>query len=284
MRIARTLNEIATVLSQKQYDTTTKLRLLGSYYSLLVTHKLLKRHQNSFHFFGRTIHSSSFTNVVTIVKEVFLFGDYYFKPDTDTPYIIDCGANIGITSLFYGWQYPKATVLALEPSANNAALLQKNISENGLTNRVTILEAAASNSVGEIEFWENDAKPGGSTAVRGVYESKPKDAFTKYRVQSILLSSHIDKPVDLLKIDVEGSEGRIFHDLATSGKMKLIKNMIFEYHQNASNKDNDLITILKTLEEHGFEYTLFSSEFGVSGEQLIGMKSRHFLIRAKKRA
>lgn len=284
MRIARIFNEIATVLAQEQYGTTTKLRLLSSFYSLLIRQKLSSGKGDSFHFLGYTIQSSSFTNVVTIVKEVFLFGDYYFKPSTTTPFIIDCGSNIGTTTLFYKWMFPKAEILALEPSFNNAEYLRKNVNSNGITDGITIMEVAAGNSEGEIDFWENEAKPGGSTAIKGVYESKPKNAFVKKKVKLIKLSNFIKKPVDLLKLDVEGSEGLIFRDLASSGKLREIKNIIFEYHQNVKNKDNNLIEILTTLESNGFEYVLFSSEFGVSSERLISLPARHFLVRAKNTA
>jgi len=41
------------------------------------------------------------------------------------PLIIDAGANIGATSVFYALAVPNAQVVAIEPDAGNFELLQK---------------------------------------------------------------------------------------------------------------------------------------------------------------
>jgi hypothetical protein len=66
----------------------------------------------------------------------------------------------------------------------------------------------------------------------------------------------ISREIDLLKLDVEGAEHQVFQDLDESGKLKLIKNMIIEYHHNMGKDDDNLSHILGTLERNGFGYQL----------------------------
>jgi FkbM family methyltransferase len=41
--------------------------------------------------------------------------------------VVDCGANIGITSLFLAARYPRAKILSIEPHPGNFALLKANV-------------------------------------------------------------------------------------------------------------------------------------------------------------
>ncbi|AWN35458.1 FkbM family methyltransferase [Methylobacterium radiodurans] len=43
------------------------------------------------------------------------------------PLIIDAGANVGVTALYFKLRYPDATIVAIEPQDENFALLQKNL-------------------------------------------------------------------------------------------------------------------------------------------------------------
>lgn len=40
--------------------------------------------------------------------------------------IVDAGANIGLTSVFYSNKYPRAKIFAIEPEPSNFELLKKN--------------------------------------------------------------------------------------------------------------------------------------------------------------
>ncbi len=50
---------------------------------------------------------------------------YRFKADTDAPLILDCGANIGLSALYFQRLYPKARIMAFEPDTHNFELLTK---------------------------------------------------------------------------------------------------------------------------------------------------------------
>src|SRR3954468_3707512 len=59
-------------------------------------------------------------------NQVFLDLDYDFEVEIKPSFIVDCGANIGLSFLFSHKKYPKATIVAVEPEASNFEMLQKN--------------------------------------------------------------------------------------------------------------------------------------------------------------
>jgi hypothetical protein len=49
-----------------------------------------------------------------VAFEVFVKAEYFFRTSHDAPVIFDCGANIGLATLFFKRLYPKARVHAFE--------------------------------------------------------------------------------------------------------------------------------------------------------------------------
>jgi hypothetical protein len=89
------------------------------------------------------------------------------------------------------------------------------------------------------------------------------------------LSEFISGPVDLLKVDIEGSEVAAFAELEASGKMPLIRQIFIEYH-HLPGETSSLASFLDRLERHGFTYEL---------EATLPNRSADFqdvLIRAKR--
>ena len=72
-----------------------------------------------------------FAGDLFVLYEVLAFNAYHIAPSllpTDNVrVIVDCGANIGITSLFLAARYPGATILSVEPHPENFALLKANV-------------------------------------------------------------------------------------------------------------------------------------------------------------
>src|SRR5688572_6251246 len=91
------------------------------------------------------------TSDVHTFREIFLRKEYSIKlPLNFSPtLIIDAGANIGFTSLFFLKQFLSAKIISLEPDQNNFELLKKNTSGYS---RVIPLQAALWNKEGSIEI------------------------------------------------------------------------------------------------------------------------------------
>jgi FkbM family methyltransferase len=76
-------------------------------------------------------------------------------------WIIDCGANIGTTSLPMA-RDTGAHVLAVEPIPDNARLLRLNAAQNNFAERITCIEAAVAEQPGEVEMVLSLSNSGGA--------------------------------------------------------------------------------------------------------------------------
>jgi len=77
----------------------------------------------------------------------------------------------------------------------------------------------------------------------------------------VQLSTFIERQVDLLKLDVEGSEEGVLEELVSSSKIRLIDQMMIEYHHHIDENLDTLGEFLKRLEDAGFGYLLNSKKW-----------------------
>lgn len=186
--------------------------------------------------------------------EIFARQYYYFRANNDCPVIFDCGANIGMATLYFKWLYPKARIECFEPDPQTFALLETNIAGNHLSNVVTH-NCALWDENGQIDFFVNPADPGSLTMSTDASRLNGEILH----VPSRKLSDFIQGEIDFLKLDVEGAENRILSDLVTSGKIQSIQNMVIEYHHHIGNRPSCLADFLRQLEEAGFQYQIQAS-------------------------
>ncbi len=62
--------------------------------------------------------------------------------------ILDVGANVGYSSLYFAKRFPDSRVLAFEPHPEFASLFDRHMALNGVSSRVTLLPAAAHTAAG----------------------------------------------------------------------------------------------------------------------------------------
>ena len=66
-------------------------------------------------------------------KVLYLRRHYPFRPVRARPLVIDCGANIGVATLYFKTVAPEARVIAFEPEPTAYELLRENVERNRLT-------------------------------------------------------------------------------------------------------------------------------------------------------
>ena len=192
-----------------------------------------------------------------IFEEIFVEQDYGFKTDTDSPIIIDGGANLGLATLYFKWKYPKSSVICFEPDPNIFELLCDNIAQNHL-NSVTTINAAICDFKGEISFYSSYSRYSWNSGVGSIFQERI-NSDKKIQVASVLLSEYITCRIDLLKLDIEGAEQSVVEELIKADKMKLINEFKIEYHHRVGGNKSQLSLFLKRFEDHDFEYQLRSS-------------------------
>ena len=190
-----------------------------------------------------------------LVDEIFLDAPYFFQAETETPLIFDCGSNIGMSILFFKKLYPKARIVAFEPDPFTFAALSTNISQNHLS-EVQLHQAALGKFDGEIEFFRDACTQSSSLMMSTVRERHDGPSI---KVPALKLSTFITSAVDLLKIDVEGAEFAVLTDLANAGKLRFIRRIHLEYHHHIDHSVDNLSSLLRLMEEHGFGYQIRSS-------------------------
>jgi FkbM family methyltransferase len=120
--------------------------------------------------------------------------------DGRVPLIIDAGANIGVASLWFAHQFPRARIIAVEPEPANAALCRTNVATLG---NVRVEEAAIGASPGHITL-DNPAQKAWSP------RSERSDSGIPIVTMNELVKSVPDAELLIAKIDIEGFESDLF--------------------------------------------------------------------------
>jgi FkbM family methyltransferase len=176
---------------------------------------------------GATVQTNS-RNELEVFWQIFVRRCYPLPPDCAT--IVDAGANIGLFALFAARERPNARIISLEPFPQTFQLLEQNIRANSLEGRVLALQQALADSTGMRQMIAFGESPTNRVVLHGMEDlSKPAQS-----VQSITLADLLEKheleTLDLLKMDVEGSEWEILFSTPAS-VLRRIGSILLEYHE-----------------------------------------------------
>lgn len=189
--------------------------------------------------------------LLVMIDEIFVNNLYRFQTPAAAPVILDCGSNIGLSVLFFKSLHPGARITAFEPSAQSFDLLSRNVRENSLSG-VSLQNCALVRAPTTVDFFVSDTRAGSLRA--SIFQER--GTGQRQAVAGKRLSEFIEEPVDFLKIDIEGAEEQVFADLAATGRIALIDQMVVEYHHQISRTQEGLATFLRTLEQAGFRYRI----------------------------
>ena len=195
--------------------------------------------QRSVQLFGHRLFFTTVPELLHGIKEIFV-DEVYKQTLPEKPFVIDCGANIGFSVIYIKQHYPAATIIAFEPDDANFKLLEENIRSFGYTD-ITLNQQAVWNEDTELHF-----------AVTGSMSSRIEKAGGQTRiVKAIRLKNLLTKPVDFLKIDIEGAEYVVLKDIRE--ELSLVQNMFLEYH-GFFNQTAELTEMLSWITTAGFSY------------------------------
>lgn len=205
---------------------------------------------------GWRVHFWSYRGLAHLFGSKFIELEYWFRSESPRPFIIDCGANIGIAVLYIKTLYPDAEIIAFEPQPRPFSALAKNVQDNHLT-AVEIHEAAVGARDGRAPLYAGPAGDGSAYPPdpgSGQASLHAQGRTSSDVVEVVRVSRYVDRPVDFLKIDIEGTEMDVMSELAESGKLRLIREMAIEYHHHTVRMEDKLSELLRLLEDHDFGY------------------------------
>jgi len=196
-------------------------------------------------FLGYRIVHANRSHAVYLLHEIFVNAAYRFDTDEPSPLILDCGANIGMATLFFKSLHAGARILAFEPEPTTFTYLARNVQENALADtRVEQAAVGARAGVGRLFVAEGDA--GSITA-----SATPSDGAREVPTAVVRLAARIDEPVAFLKLDIEGGEWEVIDDLADSGALRLVRQAVIECHEPGGGPRTE--ALLGRLRDAGFE-------------------------------
>lgn len=204
---------------------------------------------------------TDFLSVAWQLKEIFEDEELKFRSSSTNPVIYDCGANVGVSAVYFKKLFPGAHIKAFEPDPEVYACLEKNISQNNLSG-VELFQKAVWNEKGKLKFSSEGADGGSLVSGKG----------KTIEVESIRLKEllALEKEVDLLKIDIEGAEVDVINDI--KDELSKVKLLFVEYHSRPGEPQrlDQLCTALSTA---GFRYYIRSINSSVKNPFVSEMDS-----------
>ena len=196
--------------------------------------------------FGQDVMFSDTTGFLHSIREIFSDEIYHFRAKRSSPYIVDAGANIGLSIIYFKRLYPDSRILAYEPDPHIFTLLEHNVSQLGYED-VTLKRSAAWVEDTELVFY-SEGSLAGSAAV-DFLEKSDTSVVKAERLKDVLSK----EPVDFLKIDIEGSENEVLFDIEP--ELANVDHLFFEYHSIPA-KSQKLGDMLNLVQRAGFRYVI----------------------------
>lgn len=192
--------------------------------------------------FGKRIRYVDALSYLFMRSEIFESEIYRFKCNRQDPVIIDCGANIGLSSIYFKRIYPDCNLLCFEPDSDIFNVLSENVATFGLQG-VTLCNKALWGVEALVPFIQEGADGG------RIDERSPENSLCY--VETTRLSYHLTNQVDFLKIDIEGAEVEVLEECQKS--LVNVGQLFLEYHSRYG-ESQGLGRILEILTEAGFRY------------------------------
>jgi FkbM family methyltransferase len=213
--------------------------------SLLTLYKLKTANYTESELWGKPIRITDSFWYLHSLREIFVEEVYKFNTSNDSPYILDCGSNIGLSVIYFKKLFPKARIVAFEPDDQICGLLQSNLKAFGHGD-VVVENKAVWTKETVLEFSSNGALGGRINDKEDISGSSNPTV----KVEAVRLANYLTEEVDFLKIDIEGPEVEVLKDCRhLLGK---VKNIFVEYHSDPS-KEQELDVLLTILKDAHFK-------------------------------
>jgi FkbM family methyltransferase len=180
-------------------------------------------------------------------RDMFVDGSLRFTSTSPSPRILDCGANVGLASLYFKRLYPQARITAYEADPALAALCQRNLTSNGAGD-VDVAPVAVWTHDGVVSFQLEGADSGAIAGTSAGLAAKPM-TVPSIRFRNVIAGDRID----LIKMDIEGAEVAVLTDC--QGALDSVRAMILDVHEFDS-RHRRTPEILGLLERAGFRVSM----------------------------
>jgi FkbM family methyltransferase len=208
-----------------------------------------------------------------ILDEVFVQNTYNFSQN-EKSIIIDIGANIGISCLYFSKLPNVLKVYAFEPVRVSFQQAKLNMSLNEVTNELVEIHNVGLGGEDKKDVFLFNRNVKGNTGVRGELSTSFKaDSVEETQVIIKDASVQLRKIIDdnpnvkiIVKMDCEGGEYDIFDNIANSGILKEVDCLMMEWHDKGASE------IEKHLKKNGF--TFFSQGLAYNSGMIYAINKK----------
>jgi len=207
---------------------------------------------------GMNIYVRTNTPDLDVAISSLFYKEYENIRCSNPKWIIDAGANIGTSAIYFAIKYPNARILAVEPEESNFEMLLKNTGNYG---NIIAINAAILGVTGKRFIQNRFTGHWGYT----ISDTHNKTESTGQEIDCVTVGSLMEKysidKIDLLKMDIEGGEKDVLEN--SSDWIGSVGIMTVELHDRIcvgcekafylSTKD------FKTSEKHGDKVTVYKN-------------------------
>ena len=172
--------------------------------------------------------------------------DFFFNGKKDLT-ILDAGANVGIFSVFCSPSSKK--IYAIEPTPAHYGILQEVVKP---FNNIQTINCAVWKNDEDIKFYIVDYNTTSNSAVSPTNNSVTVSGRT---IPTLIKENNIDH-LDLIKMDIEGSEFEVINDQLLEYLYPIVDNWFLEVHtypQYCSNFNHCREIMSNTFKRHGYQ-------------------------------
>ena len=177
--------------------------------------------------------------------------------------IIDAGANIGLSSIYLASKFPSAQIHSIEPEDSNYSILEKNLNYP----RFNLHKAALWNEKKKMFLKDRGTGNWGFAVSSEAGSSESEEVINTITIDEILESNQLES-IDILKIDIEGSEKDLFKSNYENwiSRSKVILVEVHDYISPGASQQ-----VFKTIANYDFELILMGEYLVFKNNNLLGL-------------
>jgi FkbM family methyltransferase len=203
-----------------------------------------------------------------VLDEIFSQREYEFPEPAEaalaavgaSPNVADLGANIGLFGAWVLGRFQEAHIVAFEADPSNATVHRSTIAANRSADRWQLVEAFAATHDG----WASFAAGYHATSHEGGGE-------TAIQVRAVDVFGHLER-VDLLKIDIEGSEWPLLADRRFTETPATV--VVLEYHAEGCPAPDPTAAAERMLLDAGYDVVHGSTKPAYGAGVVWGVRRR----------
>jgi FkbM family methyltransferase len=177
--------------------------------------------------FAAPVHVRVPSTDLRVYEQFMLRKEYDLPAQREPSFIVDAGANIGLASVFFANRYPHARILSLEPEKSNYDMLVRNAAPYP---NIKAVRGALWSETTELNVIDPGLGSWGFQvgAQNGATSGAADQTVHAFTVETIMRDFGVEK-IDILKIDIEGSELEIFQ--TANRWIDKVDSLVVELHE-----------------------------------------------------